>query len=383
MASSLKSLFLLDPDIIFLNHGSFGACPQPVFEVYQDWQRRLERQPVLFLGREFPALERQASEALSHYLHTSSDNLVFIPNATYGLNAVARSLTLAPGDEILTTNHEYGACDYTWDFISIKTGAKIKRQVISLELDPNQILEQLWEGVTPLTKVIYLSHISSPTAMLFPVKIICERARDHGILTIIDGAHTPGQIPLDMDAIGADFYFGNLHKWAMAPKGAGYLYTRPDKQSLLEPLVVSWGYRAAPETTTGSQYLDTYQWSGTRDPAAALSVPAAIQFMADYQWDEVRAACHTLLNQAVERINTLVDSKQPDTPCLDDGLQMGIAHLPIDTDLAVLKSRLYDEYRIEVPLILWGESKFIRISVQGYNTQEDIDALVDALTDLL
>lgn len=383
MASPVKSLFLLDPDVIFLNHGSFGACPKPVFEVYQNLQRRLEHQPVLFLGREFPSLERQARETLALYLQSSPDNLVFIPNATYGLNAVARSFTLNAGDEVLTTNHEYGACDYTWDFISRKTGIEIIRQAVSLETDPAQIMDQFWEGVSQRTKVIYLSHISSPTAMLFPVEIICARAREHGILTIIDGAHAPGQIPLNMDAIGADFYFGNLHKWALAPKGAAYLYVRPEQQSKMDPLVVSWGYRAAPETTTGSTFLDYYQWTGTRDPAAILSVPAAIQFMSEYHWDEIKAGCYPLLIQAIERISTLVNMDLPFAFCKEHCLQMGIAPLPKDTNLVDLKSRLYDEYQIEVPLTMWSENKFVRISVQGYNSQEDIDALVNALTELL
>jgi isopenicillin-N epimerase len=380
MAPHLKSLFLLDPEVIFLNHGSFGACPLPVFEVYQDWQRRLERQPVLFLGREFPTYERQAIEALAKYVNTSSDNLVFIPNATYGLNAVVRSLKFVPGDEILTTNHEYGACDYTWDFISGKTGARIVRQAVSLNMDDDQVVEQLWQGVTPRTKVIYLSHISSPTAMLFPVGLICQRAREQGILTIIDGAHAPGQIPLNMDTIAADFYFGNLHKWSMAPKGAGYLYVRPELQNQMDPLVVSWGYRATPETTTGSQFLDYYQWTGTRDPAAVLTVPAAMQFMTDYNWEAVRTGCQLLQQQAVARICSRLGMS---IPIPSSKLQMGIAPLPKDTDLTLLKTRLYDEYHIEVPLILWGERKFVRISVQGYNSQADIDALVEALSQLL
>lgn len=384
MNNHWKSLFLLDPAIIFLNHGSFGACPQPVFDVYQEWQRRLERQPVLFLGRELAALDRQAREALGVYLHTRADNLAFIPNATYGVNAVARSLDLAPGDEILTTDHEYGACDYTWDFISHKTGARIIRRAVSLPVDDaNQILEQIWEGVTPRTKAIYISHISSPTALRFPVELICGRAKDNGILTIIDGAHAPGQIPLNMEAIGADFYFGNLHKWAMCPKGAAFLYVHPKMQSMLEPLIVSWGFRATQETTTGSQFQDYYQWTGTKDPAAVLSVPAALQFMADYHWDNVRLNCHELLEHAIQRICTLVEM-EPLYPLNSDFyFQMGIAPLPPEADLGFLKARLYDEYHIEVPLIQWGERKFVRISVQGYNTQEDTDALVDGLWSLL
>ena len=235
-----KNNFLLDPDVVFLNHGSFGACPYPVFEVYQDWQRRLERQPVLFLGREMIEYDHQARQALGAYLHTAAKNLTFITNATQGVNIIARSLKLAPGDEIITTNHEYGACDYTWEFVCKKTGAVYIQQPISLPVrSSEEIVELFWRGVTTQTKVIYLSHITSPTALHLPVEAICRRARQYGILTVVDGAHAPGQILLDLDTLKADWHIGNCHKWMLAPKGAGYLYSHPAVQHLVEPLVVS------------------------------------------------------------------------------------------------------------------------------------------------
>ena len=380
-----KELFLLDPSVVFLNHGSFGACPRPVFEAYQTWQRQLERQPVLFLGREFPQLGRQAREALAAFLETDAGNLVFIPNATFGVNAVARSLTLGAEDEILTTDQEYGACNYAWDFVSSKSGAKVIRRPIDLPKtkDAGIIVDQLWQGVTPRTKAIYLSHITSPTALRLPVERICARARQAGILTIIDGAHAPGQIPLNLEAIGADFYFGNLHKWALSPKGAAFLYARPKVQDLMEPLIVSWGYRATAEKTTGSTFLDYYLWTGTLDPAAYLSVPAAIRFMADYHWDQVRRRCHDLLRPAIRRICELVGLKPPYP--LDSDLygQMGVAPLPADTDLEALKARLYTDHNVEVPLTEWNGQKFVRISVQAYNTQKDLEVLCDGLKALL
>ena len=380
----MNSLFLLDPSIHFLNHGSFGACPIPVFESYQSWQRRLERQPVLFLGREMIALDRQARQALGEYFHTAADNLVFVPNATHGANIVARSLALAPGDEILSTDHEYGACDYAWEFVCQKSGAVYQRQPIPLPARSSaEMAEQFWQGVTPRTKVIYLSHITSPTALRLPVEALCARARQAGILTVIDGAHAPGQIPLALEALGADFYTGNCHKWMLAPKGAAFLYARPEVQSMVEPLVVSWGYHAMPETTSGSQFQDYLGWTGTKDPAASLSVPAAIQFMAEHNWDQVRRDCHTLLHPVIQRICELVQM-EPLYP-LDSDLyhQMGIAPLPPDTDILTLKARLYDEHRVEVPLIDWNGRKFVRVSVQGYNTQADLEALVAGLKTLL
>ena len=381
--SSLKENFLLDPNVVFLNHGSFGATPKPVFDAYQNWQLRLERQPVLFLGRELDDLLKESRRMLGEYLNADADDLVYIPNATHGVNIIARSLDLKPGDEILTTDHEYGACDYTWDFICGKTGAKYIHQSIPLPVhSEDEIVDQIWQGITPRTKVVYLSHITSPTALRLPVEKVCQRARNAGILSIVDAAHSPGQIPVDLQALGADVVFGNCHKWMLNAKGSAFLYVRREVQHLVEPLIVSWGYNATRETTTGSRFIDLFQWTGTKDPAAALTVPTAIQFMKEHNWDEVRTECHTLLYQAIERICNLTD--MPPLYPLDSGFysQMGIAPLPL-SDITVLKSRLYDEYKIEVPLIQWRERQFIRISVQGYNNQEDIDALVSALQMLL
>lgn len=384
METNVKSLFQLDPTIHFLNHGSFGACPIPVFEAYQAWQRRLEKQPVLFLGRKMMALDREARQPLGVYLNTHPDNLVFVTNATHGVNIIARSLALTSGDEILTSDHEYGACDYTWEFICSKTGASYVHQHIPLPAQSSeQIVEQFWQAVTPKTRLIYLSHITSPTALRLPIEAICRRARQANILTLIDGAHAPGQISLDLEALGADWYTGNLHKWALSPKGAGFLYARPEVQHLVEPLVVSWGYHAAPEASTGSRFQDLLGWTGTRDPAASLSVPAALQFMEEHRWELVRQDCHILLRQAIEKLCELVQMAPLYPLEADLYFQMGIAPLPPGTDLALLKRRLYDEYRVEVPLIDWNSQKFVRISVQGYNTQADLDALTKGLRALL
>ncbi|HNP84748.1 MAG TPA: aminotransferase class V-fold PLP-dependent enzyme, partial [Kouleothrix sp.] len=199
--------FLLRPEITFLNHGSFGACPRPVFESYQEWQRRLEVQPVEFLGRHISTLLAEARTRLAAYLRTAAGNLVYVPNATYGVNIVARSLDLQPGDEVLASDHEYGAADRAWRFVCNKRGVRYINQPIGLPLESaEQFVEQLWAGVTPRTKVIFLSHITSPTALIFPLEAVCRRARAEGIMTVIDGAHAPGQIDLALDALGADFY---------------------------------------------------------------------------------------------------------------------------------------------------------------------------------
>ena len=382
MTNPFQSLFLLDPEIIFLNHGSFGACPRPVFEAYRDWQLKLERQPVLFLGRELIHYDQQARQALGEYLHAEAADLVYLPNATHGVNIVARSLDLKPGDEILTTDHEYGACDNTWEFLCQKRGAVYIHQALDLPLgSTKEIIELLWQGVTPRTRLIFISQIASPTALILPVRAICQRARQEGILTLVDGAHAPGQITVDLQAIGADFYTGNCHKWMLSPKGAAFLYTRPEAQPLIEPLVVSWGYSADENTTSGSRYIDLLDWTGTKDPAAALSVPCAIQFMQEHNWSEVSAGCHQLAVETRRQLNALTGLE---ALCGEEGFyQMFSVRLPGQTDLARLKARLYDEFRIEVPVILWKGQKLIRISIQAYNSRSNADALIAALQTLL
>jgi isopenicillin-N epimerase len=380
----LKDLFLLDPSVIFLNHGSFGACPRPVFDVYQDWQRQLEQQPVQFLGRELDEYLFQSRQELGKYIHADADDLVYLPNATHGVNIVARSLSLQPGDEILTTDHEYGACNFIWEFICHKTGAIYIQQPISLPIKSwEEVVEQLWKGVTPRTKVIFISHITSPTALTLPIETICQRARQAGILTLIDGAHAPGQIDLDMDSINADFYTGNCHKWMLCPKGVGFLYTRREVQNLIEPLIVSWGYKPNETASNRSKYVNSLQWTGTRDPSAALSVPAAIRFMEEHNWEEVRIDSHKLLGRAIEQICRLSGMTSLFPIGSNFYHQMGIAPLPRIRDLNELKNRLYENDQIEIPCIEWNSRHFLRISVQGYNTEEDINSLINALKLLL
>ena len=373
----LRDLFLLRPNVVFLNHGSFGACPLPVFEIYQNWQLELERQPVEFLGRRFNDLMREARASLAAYLHTDTNNVVHVTNATLGANIVARSLKLREGDEVLSTDHEYGAMDRTWRFVCEKRGARYITHRLPHPLESReQFVEALWGAVTDRTRVIFLSHITSPTALTFPIEEVCRRARDAGLLTVIDGAHAVGQIPVDLEAISADFYAGNCHKWMMGPKGAGFLYARPEVQSLLEPLVVSWGWES--ETPGDSPFIDHHEWQGTRDIAAFLSVPAAIEFMRAHDWDSIRVACHTLAREFRNRVTELtgLPPLSPDSP--EWYAQMVAVPLP-DCDIFKLKNRLYDEYRIEIPIQMWNGMPLIRASFQAYNSAQDVDLVVRAL----
>lgn len=383
----MRDLYNLEPAIHFLNHGSFGACPRPVFEAYQAWQLRLERQPVEFLGRRVNDLLAESRAALAEYLHAAADDLVYFPNPTTAVNMVARSLVvrhgdgprLASGDEILTTDHEYGALDRSWEYVCREVGARYIHHPVPLPLpSPDDFVESFWSAVTPRTKVVYLSHITSPTAVIFPVGELCRRAREAGILAIVDGAHAPSQLPLDLCEVGADIYVGACHKWLSAPKGSAFLHARPEVQSWLEPLVVSWGWES--DDPGPSRFVDWHEWQGTRDVSAFLTVPDAIQFQREQHWGEVRRACHAL---ALETRGRIVDLTGLPPICSDDGFsQMFAAELPA-CDLDALKARLYDEFRVEVPVIRWGGRCFIRVSFQAYNDPSDADALVDALCILL
>jgi isopenicillin-N epimerase len=378
----LQDQFMLDPSIVFLNHGSFGATPKPVFREYQRWQAELEKQPVEFLGRRITALMAESRAILGDYVGTHADNLVYTQNATIALNIIARSLDLKPGDEVLATAHEYGAIDRMWRFLAKELGFDYVNQPTTIPIPSKEkFLEEFWARVTPRTRAICVSQITSSTAVILPVDEIAARGREAGILVIVDGAHVPGQIPLHLDSLGADFYAGNLHKWLCAPKGAGFLYARPDMQKLIKPLVVSWGYES--DTPSSSVFVDHHEWWGTRDMAAFLSVPAAIEFQEKHDWERVRAACHQLAMEYQTRICELT-GLAPLHPSADGWFrQMFTAPLPAITDIVLLKNRLYDEFRIEVPLLDWNGNKLIRVSVQGYNTEDELDALCNALFRIL
>ena len=381
MTEVIKDYFLLDPNIHFLNHGSFGACPKQVFIEYQKWQRVMEIQPVEFLGRHITLHMENAREKLAEYINCKTDELVYFSNPTTAINMVIRNLPLQQGDEILATNHEYGALDRAWKFISNKTGAiYINRPVPIPVTSKDEFISSFWSGVTEKTKIIFLSHITSPTALTFPVEEICRMARDAGILCVLDGAHVPGHISLDVGEVGADVYVGACHKWLCAPKGSSFIYARREVQAILDPLVISWGYEA--EEPGPSQFIDYHEWQGTRDMSAFLSVPAAIMFQKEHHWEKVRETCNILLITTLEEINQRFGTK-PISPYTNNWFnQMATIQLP-DLNVRLLKARLYDEFQVEVPIFTWNEKIFMRISVQGYNDERDTYALIRGLTDLL
>lgn len=382
----MKNLFLLDPDLIFLNHGSFGACPREVMQDYQRWQLEMERNPVEFLGRRSAALLAHSRAVLARELGAQPEHLVYLSNATVGVNTVAHSLCLRAGDEVLSSDHEYGACNNAWNHVCQRSGAHYRQVAIALPFEAEDFTRRIWAGVTPRTRVIFFSHITSGTGLIFPIAELCQRAREAGILTLIDGAHVPGHMPLNLDALGADFYTGNCHKWLCAPKGAGFLHVRPEQHALISASVISWGYSAhGTEPTEFDAYTGTtllerrLQWQGTRDLAAFLSVPAAIEFQANHNWDRIRRDCHALAAQTLQRITEFTGLQ----PICQDGDFGQMVVIPVPAmNPQELKQTLFARYRIEVPITAHQNQLFIRLSVQGYNTVSDADALVEAVQEI-
>ncbi len=356
--------FLLDPDVVYLNHGGYGACPVSVFDEYQRGQRELERQPTDFFarrlstwfweGRTGPSLLDDARASLAAFIGARAEDLVFVPNATSGLNAVLRSLRIRPEEEILTTKHEYGAVERTLSFI--------RANVVHCEP------EELVANIGVRTRAILVSHITSPTALRLPVEEICAAARKAGVLSIVDGAHAPGQIPVDLETMEADVYAGNCHKWLCAPKGSGFLWARPEHQELIEPLVVSWGYHEA------ADFGERHGWQGTNDPAAYLTVPKAIDVHATFDL----AASLTLADRAVAELAKVGVRPVPGEPALF----MRAVELPRG-DPQKLWRRLYEEHRIEVPVYERDGRRILRLSIGPYNDESDVERLISALRDLL
>ena len=375
------SQFLLDPNITFLNHGSFGACPQPIFNEYQRFQRELESDPVHFIQKKLPVYLKQAKAPLAEFIGCNPKDFFFVPNPTVAINTVMRSLQLQPGDEILATNHEYGAMDRTWHFYCKKSGAKYVRQPITLPVvSKEQMIAEFWKGYTSKTKVIFLNHISSSTALIFPVKEICDKAQELGLITIVDGAHVPGHIDLNLTDLNPDFYTGTLHKWMLAPKGSSFLYVKKEFQDDIDPLVVSWGYESL--APSESRFLDYHEYQGTNDHSAFLCTPAVINFLKENDWNAKSEACKQIVLENYQRFCDLLQT-QPIAPITSEFLGQ-MASIPVKTSKpAELKDLLYDQYKIQIPVMPLNDKVYVRYSINAYNTQEDLEVLYRALEDIL
>ena len=366
----MREYFLLDPDVVFLNHGSFGACPKPVFERYQAWQLELEREPVAFIAGRLPELLAEARTVLAAYVGAAPDDLTFVQNATTGVNMVARALDLQPGDEVLATDLEYGACDLAWHWFCARAGARYVRAEVPLPLaSATEAVDALFSRRTERTRALFVSHITSGTALVIPVEEIVARARAEGLVTIVDGAHAPGQLPLDLAALGADFYAGNCHKWLCAPKGSGFLHVRPEWQERVDGPIVSWGYE---EPAT---FISRTQRQGTRDAAAYLAVPDAIAFLKEHEACE---RCVTLAREARTELCSLLGTE----PLAPDELIGQMASVRLPRPDPELSQRLFDGHRIEIPTMP-PQDDLLRISIALYTEWEDVERLLDALPQAL
>jgi isopenicillin-N epimerase len=377
ISPELRSQFLLRPDITYLNFGSFGACPRPIFERYQQFQLELEQEPVQFIVDTGLKYLAESRKALGNYLHADANDLVYLVNPSHAVNLIAKSLALSPGDEILTTNLEYGACDRAWQYYCEKSGARYVRQPIELPLQNKEhFVSQFLKGVNSRTKLIFLSHITSATALRFPIELIIKEAKSKGIMTFIDGAHAPGQIELNLSELDADIYTGACHKWMMTPKGSSFLYVRRQLQERFDPLVISWGYKS--DQPSHSQFLDYHQTQGTRDFSAFLCTPTALAFMEKYDWTSVAAACRSLVYANVSRFCSLLET-EPLAPISEDFILQLASFKLRTTEAEKVKATLFNDYRIEVPVMRQGNNVYLRYSINAFNTQEDLDRLYEAL----
>jgi isopenicillin-N epimerase len=376
----MKDLFLLRDDIVFLNFGSFGATPKSIFEDYQKWQLLLEREPVQFITVDGFDYIKASINALAKYINCDKDELVFVSNPTYAINILAKNIDLQPGDEILTTDLEYGAMDKTWEYYSEKKGFKYQRQKITLPLTNKELfIHEFFKGYSDRTKAIFISQITSSTGLIFPVKEICDEAKKRGLITIVDGAHVPGHIELDLKELKADYYTGACHKWMMAPKGCSFLFARKQLHAQLDPLIISWGYKSS--TPSDSIFFDHHQFNGTRDFSAFLTIPACLSFLNDHNWTEISKKCkQTVLDYAPIIAETL--NCKPLAP-LTNEFYGQMCSTPIQTDEPVrLQRLLFEKYQIEIPVMIHGNSVFIRFSMQGFNTTDELDYLVRSLHEI-
>ena len=381
MRLSYRAHWALDTGTHFLNHGSFGATPRLVLQRQQELRDLMEAQPVDFMQRRLPGLLERARRRLADFIGADHEGLVFIPNATTAVNAVLRSLPLEAGDEVIVTDHNYGACLRVAEHVGRRSGATVRTVRIPLDTTDAEVLDLLESAVTPRTRLALIDHVASATALVFPVTAAVRMLDKQGVDTVIDGAHAPGMLPLDLEAIGAAYYAGNCHKWMCAPKGAGFLHVRADRRAEILPPVISHGFDG-----TDVALRDKFDWMGTVDPTAVLSVPTAIDTMEDIHpdgWSGIMQANRTLADEAAELLaapewvgaitpqpmrGSMVAFEVP------SGYPTGARHDP-------LNDRLHERYRIEVPISAWPEApqRLVRVSAQLYNTLDEYEALRDAL----
>jgi len=371
--------FILDKKTTFLNHGSFGACTKEVMNQYIEFQYRLENQPVHFIEKEIPDLMTKSRKSLSTFLNVDSNDLILIDNPTTAINEIIRSLKLQPGDEIISTDHEYGAMDKAWEFVTEKTGSIYKNIKLPFPIESDKdITSTLINNCSDKTKVLFISHITSPTAIIFPVKELCDFARKNNIITIIDGAHAPGHIELDIMNLNPDYYIGTCHKWLCTPKGVSFLYVNKEIQNKLDPLIIGWGWRDS--ETKLSNFQSNHQWWGTRDMSSYFCIPLSIMIHQEKEMINSRIKCLSRIPSIRKEINYI--TKQHDL-CPNKMLgHMASMIIPIENHVEI-KNKLINDYNIEIPIFNWKGKNLLRVSYYLYNQKKDINYLIKALKEIL
>ena len=378
LGAAIRAEWAMDPDYLTVNHGSYGATPRCVLAAQREWQDRLERQPTRFMTVELPSLLRAAAERFAAFVGAEGRDLVFTENATQGCNAVLRSLTFAPDDEILMLSHGYGAVIKTVRYIASRSGARMTVAELPFPRpDDDSIVANLEAAITDRTKLAVLDHITSPSALVLPIKRMVAACHARGVKVIIDGAHAPGHVPLDVTDINADWYTGNAHKWLMAPKGCAFLWARRDRQDDLHPVTISHGY--------GCGYLAEFDWIGTRDPSAWLSVTAALDFYHRLGGAALQTRNIALAAAAAARLAARFGT-ETGTGNATQGA-MGLVRLPLSKavtaqDTLALRTRLL-ELGTDAPLHELNGCAWLRISAQAYNEMADYEALADLVQNII
>mgnify|MGYP003325509920 FL=1 len=377
--NNLKQKFILDKDITFLNHGSFGACPRPVFEDYQNWQRELEKQPVEFLTKGIWSPLRNSRKKLGEFVGCDEGELLFFHNPTTAIANVINSLRFSTGDEVLMTDHEYGALVRQWNVWGQKNGVGIVQQKIPLPVYSEQeFVDSFWTGVNKNTRVIFISQITSPTAIIFPIEQIIKKAKENGILTIVDGAHVPGHIDINIHDLGCDFYTGAIHKWLCGPKGSSFLYVNKSHHDWINPIIYSWGKDG--DDPGPSEFLQDFQWQGTRDMSSFLTIPRSIEFYIKHI-RPLQLSCRQMIIESLASFESVLGTR-PIT--IGDGwIGQMVSHPLPSSAPRDLKDILWNKYRIEIPIFDWGGTSYIRSSIQVYNEKKDVESLMNALDSIL
>jgi isopenicillin-N epimerase len=388
--SNARARMLLDPSVINLNTGSFGPLPRVVFERVTALRHRLAEEPMDFLLRGAPPLLWEARERLARFIGGDPRRLVFTVNVTASINLVAASLPLTAPGEILLTDHEYGAMHWCWERAAQRQGLTLRTFPLPiLPSSPNEIVQAACAAMTERTRLFFFSHVLSPTGMILPARELCTEARRRGILTVVDGAHAPAFLPLNVDEIGADYYGANCHKWLLAPTGSGFLYASAGGLDRLQPLQVSWGWR--PDRSRlderdefgSTPRLRLFEFEGTRDPCPWLAIPSALDFQAELGWERIRARIAELTRHVRKRLTGLA-GLSPNTPEPPEmhGAMLAF-RLPASVDAAALRRGLWEKHRIEVPIVERPDRLLIRTSTHFYNTEAEVDRLTEALPGLL